>query len=246
MILMPDEINFIDLAALTKIKPDTVVEKFGGLINSSYFDASNILGTLKQKGLIDFTTSFPGQSIITITELGKNTLNEADQKAKSEFDHLDFAIMTQLSNGKRSIQDLGSSVNVRPKDLAMHLYKLTNTDFVSYEFRNGNISISLTEKGFLQVKAGMPKPKVEVQAPKPQQQQEQAVVVSPSMTAAMPNTEQQMQTMSEEQQTQERNASKDLNELDKNIREGRSKRQLMIIAILVILLIAIVFLAIRG
>ena len=32
---MPDEVNFVDLVALTKIVPGTVVEKFGGMINSS-------------------------------------------------------------------------------------------------------------------------------------------------------------------------------------------------------------------
>ncbi len=46
---MQDTINFIDLVALSRITPEATVERFGGLINSSFFDASNILGTLKQK-----------------------------------------------------------------------------------------------------------------------------------------------------------------------------------------------------
>ncbi|MEM0149773.1 MAG: hypothetical protein QXW10_02665 [Candidatus Micrarchaeaceae archaeon] len=156
---MAEDLNFVDLVALSRIKPDTVVEKFGGMINSSFFDASNILGSLKQKGLIDFTTSFPGQSAITVTDQGKQVLQESEERAKSDFDMLDLTIITQLSGGKRGLPDLGSAVNVRQRDLAMHLFKLASQQYISYDIRNGNIDIALTEKGFLQVKSGMPKPK---------------------------------------------------------------------------------------
>jgi DNA-binding MarR family transcriptional regulator len=154
---MSDEINFFDLAALFKIKPDTTMEKFGGMLNSSYFDGANIAATLSQKKLINFNTSLPGQSIITLTEEGKQFIDEANSKAQAEFDHLDFAILVQIANNKKTPSEIGSAVNVRPKDLAIHLYKLAQQDFVSYEFRSGNIFIMLTEKGFSQVKTGMPK-----------------------------------------------------------------------------------------
>jgi CTP-dependent riboflavin kinase len=153
---MPDEINFIDLAALTRITPDAVVEKFGSLINSSFFDASSILATLKQKGMIDFTTAFPGQSAIAITDLGKQLLNDAHDKANTPFDQLDLTILTQLSTGKRNVQELNQSVNVTQKDFALRIYKLAQNAYLSYDIRNGNVSIALTEKGFLQVKSGMP------------------------------------------------------------------------------------------
>ncbi|MDE1869262.1 MAG: hypothetical protein KGH60_04860 [Candidatus Micrarchaeota archaeon] len=152
---MPEDINFIDLVALTRIGPETVVEKFGGVINSSFFDASNILATLKQKGLVDFTTSFPGQSAITVTELGKQTVSDAAEKAKANFDALDFAVITQLSGGKRAMNELTASLNIRPRDLAMHLYRLTVQQYVAYDFRNGIVDLSLTEKGFMRVKEGM-------------------------------------------------------------------------------------------
>lgn len=166
MVPMPDEINFFDLASLLKIKPDTTMERFGGMLNSSYFDGANIAATLSQKKLITFNTALPGQSIITITDVGKQFIDDANSKAKAEFDHLDLAILTQVSNGKVTPKDIGTGVNVRPKDLAMHLYKLSQQDYATYEFRSGAVSVMLTEKGFAQAKVGMP---VKPQAQQPQQ-----------------------------------------------------------------------------
>ncbi|MGC8571892.1 MAG: hypothetical protein ACP5RI_02145 [Candidatus Micrarchaeia archaeon] len=154
---MSDEINFFDLAALLKVTPETTMEKFGGILNSSYFDGANIAATLSQKGLINFNTSLPGQSLITLTSKGSQLIEEANSKANSEFDHLDFAVLVQIANGKKTPFDIGSAVNVRSKDLAMHLYKLAMQDYISYEFRSGSMTIMLTEKGFSQVKTGMPK-----------------------------------------------------------------------------------------
>lgn len=176
---MASDITFVDLISLSRIKGDTVVEKFGSLINSSFFDASNILGGLKQKGLVDFTTTFPGQSALTVTDLGKATVAEADEKAKGGFDHLDFAIVTQLSKGKRSLTDLGGAVNVTPKDLAMHLYKLAEQQYISYEFRNATIDLMLTEKGFIQVQQGMPAPQPQPGAPAPMAAAAQPTMATP-------------------------------------------------------------------
>jgi hypothetical protein len=162
---MAEEINFLDLATLSKIGPDTVVEKYGALINSSFFDASNILGTLKLKGLIDFSTIFPGQNGIKITDSGKQLLDEAAAKSSDKFDELDFAIISHLSSSKRTLQELTGAVNLRPRDLALHIFKLVQQQYASYTIRNGNLDITLTEKGFLQAKAGMPKPE-----PSPEQQ----------------------------------------------------------------------------
>jgi hypothetical protein len=44
---MSDEITFLDLMALTNIKADTVVEKFGGLINSSFLTPPTCLARLR-------------------------------------------------------------------------------------------------------------------------------------------------------------------------------------------------------
>lgn len=152
---MSDEPTFVDLYALTKITPDSVVERFGSSINSSFFDASNILGGLKIKKLIDFTTLFGNQNAITITDTGKQLLDEANGRAMEPVDHLDFSVLTQLSKGGKSPTELASSLNIAQRDLALHLYKLQTQGYLSSEFRNGTLSMSLTEKGFMQAKAGM-------------------------------------------------------------------------------------------
>ena len=103
---MLDNITFIDLVALTRITSDSTVERFGGLINSSFFDASNILGTLKQKGLVDFITQFPSQSAITVTEQGKALIEEVQEKSTLPFDKLDLEILVTISSGSKTLPDL--------------------------------------------------------------------------------------------------------------------------------------------
>jgi len=243
---MADDINFLDLMALKRITSATVVEKFGGLINSSFFDASNILGTLKLKGLVDFTTIVPGQNAITITEIGNQLMKDADQKAIEQFDQLDLTILRQLVGGKRSFQDLNSVVNIRPKDLAMRLYKLTKQEYMTSEFRNGNIDTALTEKGFMQAQAGMPPPQaiqqqgqvspeqnVESMQPELQQQPEQF---------PQPAQAQQMQ------QSQTQQEAKELKDLEKQLASLTRKRRLKIIITILVVAIVIVFsiLIMRG
>ncbi len=192
---MIDNITFVDLISLIKITPDATVEKFGSMINSSFFDASNILGTLKQKGLVDFVTAFPTQSALTVTEEGKKLIAEVEAKATTTFDTLDLSILTQLSGGKRNLPDLMSAMNITGKDLAFHLYKLSIQQYLSYELRNGNITLLLTEKGFLSVKEGMPKPETAtMQASAPPSQ-------GPTTAApgATPTIEQAQKLQSEEE-----------------------------------------------
>ena len=55
------------------------------------------------------------------------------------------------------MNDITSALNIRPKDLAMHINKLSVNQFMNAEFRNGNIDLMLTEKGFMQAKEGMPR-----------------------------------------------------------------------------------------
>ena len=146
-----DDIDFMDLICITKITPDTVLEKFGSLINASFFDGSKVAGTLKQKGLIDFSASYPGPSKILLTDEGKKLIDEANAKSTEPFDDLDKTILAQLSGGKRNPNELGASLNLRPKDLALRLYKLSKQGYITYELKNGSVEIMLTEKGFLAV-----------------------------------------------------------------------------------------------
>jgi hypothetical protein len=146
---MVDEITFLDLSVLMRILPNTPLEKLGGLINSSIFDASNIAGTLKQKSLIEFSANYPGPNAMNITETGNALIREANEHTNDPFDKLDEAILQQLSGGKRTPKDLQSTLNIRSKDLAFRIYKETKQGFVTYEIKNGNVEIMLTEKGFL-------------------------------------------------------------------------------------------------
>lgn len=150
-----EDINFLDLACLLKIGPDTVMEKFGSLINTSFFDASSIAGTLKQKGLIEFTNDFPGPNGMKVTELGKGLMTEAEAKGAEQFDTLDSTILQQMSGGKRMPAELGNTLNIRSKDLAFRLYKLYRQNYIIYELKNGTVDLLLTESGFLKIK-GMP------------------------------------------------------------------------------------------
>ncbi|HUB92547.1 MAG TPA: hypothetical protein VL945_01155 [Candidatus Saccharimonadales bacterium] len=151
---MPDEITFMDLASLLKITPNTPLEKLGSALNASIFDASNIAGTLKQKGLIEFTANYPGPNMITITDAGKALIKEADDKSTAASDALDESILTQLSGGKRLPVELQNTLNLRPRDLAMRLYKLNKQNLMIYELKNGGVELLLTEQGFLKAKGG--------------------------------------------------------------------------------------------
>ncbi len=151
---MSDEINFIDLAVLLKITPNTTLEKLGGIMNAGIFDASNIAGSLKQKGLIEFSAYYPGPNSISITETGKNLIADADSRSSESFDELDDHILRQLSGGSRIPIELQTTLNIRPKDLAMRLYKENKQGFIIYDLKNGGVELMLTEKGFLQAKSG--------------------------------------------------------------------------------------------
>jgi hypothetical protein len=146
-------ITFTDFACLLKITPETTLEKFGSTINASIYDAAQISGTMKQKGLIDFTAYYPGPNSMTITDAGKALKAEAEAKSAETLDNLDEEILIQLSGGKRLPLELQSTLNLRPKDLTLRLYKLSKQGYIGYELRNGSVELMLTEQGFLKAKA---------------------------------------------------------------------------------------------
>ena len=151
-----EELAFLDLVVLQRIEPGTVVEKFGIKINSSFFDAANILGTLKQKSYIDFKSTYPGPSEVEVTQVGARMLEVADEKAKEAVDELDFAILKKIVDGYRDPDEIKSELNIRSGDLALRLHKLVKQDLVSYVVKNIKISLSITEDGFKKISA-MPK-----------------------------------------------------------------------------------------
>ncbi len=229
---MLDTINFIDLVALSRITPEATTERFGGLINSSYFDAANILGALKQKGLVDFITQFPNQSSLTVTDEGKQLLEESHQKSSLPVDKLDMAILTEVSAGMRNLPEIAHGVNVTPRDLAIRLYKLSEQKLLSYELRNGNMNITLTEKGFLQVKDGIPIPVASASA------------MQDSTTAtnvdAQPTAQPQMNAQPSQGTLPPKTAA-ELKELEAKIMNAKRMKSMALLVILVIAAIAVAF-----
>ncbi len=254
---MADDINFVDLLAISKITQGMTVEKFGGVINSSLFDAANVLGSLSIKKLITFTTLMTGQNPITVTDQGKALISEANAKAKEEFDSLDYSVLLQLEAGKRSIVDLGSALNVRQRDLALRLYKLAQQQYITYDFRSGVVDIMLTEKGFTQAKAGMPvKPQPQPQPQPPAQPQPQinpsGMLSSPATASAtaQPNLQQQItqqmikpqQVVSPSPQPVPGGGAADAAKVEAQIKagSGRGKKKYLIIAVIVIVVVVAV------
>ncbi|MEM3555825.1 MAG: hypothetical protein QXF56_03865 [Candidatus Micrarchaeia archaeon] len=150
-----EELTFLDLVVLQRIEPGTVIEKFGPKINSSFFEAANILGTMKQKGYIDFKSTYPGPSEVEVTGVGARVLEVADEKAQEAVDELDVAILQSIVKGVVDPEGIKSELNVRSGDIAFHIHKLVKQDMVSYSIKSGKITLSVTEDGFKRV--GVPK-----------------------------------------------------------------------------------------
>jgi len=179
---MGNEITYLDLAVLKKIDSESTVEKFGMTINTSFFDAANMLGSMKIKGLIDMQSSIGGQSPISITAEGKELLSTAIQRAAEPINSLDQAILGTLVTGVRELAQLQNSINIRSKDLAFHLYKLKAYDYVDDSIQSAKVNFSLTEKGFLLTRsyrsatsAAEMAPKKEEQKPPPPEEKKHGI-----------------------------------------------------------------------
>lgn len=227
---MPDleNINFLDLSCLFKIAPETTLERFGSVINASIFDAANITGSLKQKGLIDFTAFYPGPNSIIVTEQGKKLKEEAETRSAEPVDNLDDEILRQMSGGKRFPTELQSTINIRSKDLAFRIYKLYKQNYIGYELKNGNVELMLTEQGFLRAKPTqmVQPPKPLVMTPPPQMQPQKA----PAM---------QQQAASAGQPAEPMNADQ-VEAMVKKKKKGRQRLMLGLTAIIIIILIGVV------
>ncbi|MGC9132503.1 MAG: hypothetical protein ACP5HJ_02560, partial [Candidatus Micrarchaeia archaeon] len=140
--------NFRELIALSRITQGTTVEKFGSLINASYFDGANLAGTLKTKGAIDFKVSYPGESEVIITEEGKKILQIAEEKSKEGFDNLDLEILQKILQGSNKPEEIEKALNINQQDIALRLYKLSKQNFLSYTLKGGEATLSLTEAGY--------------------------------------------------------------------------------------------------
>ncbi len=229
---MPDDVTFLDLACLMKISSDITLEKFGSAINSSIFDASNIAGSLKQKDMIDFTSIFPGPNSIAVTEKGKAVLSEAEQKSLGQFDSLDRNILSQLSKGKRSPEEIQNAISLNSKDLAMRIYKLSKQQLLTYEVKSGHVDILLTEQGFLMA---APQMQQATQQPKPAQPTAQPVP-KPAVQQADPAQMKAVQNAGPAQSTPSAETTQPVQ------KSGRRRRAAAVIIVVVIVIIVIYFL----
>ena len=155
---MGDEITYLDLLVLRKVDADASVEKFGQQINTSFFEAANILGTMKIKGLVDIQSSIGGQSPLVVTGTGTDALATAMQKAAEPIDSLDQAILKAIGGGARELGALTNTLNIRSTDLAYHLHKLKSQDYIDHDVRSAKVMLSLTEKGFILTGGAVIKP----------------------------------------------------------------------------------------
>lgn len=141
------ELTFLDLVVLQRIGPDTTIERFGSKINSSFFDAANILGTINIKGYVTIESAI-GASKVTVSESGRSVLAMAEEKSREEIDALDKGILSAVSQGIKDLDRLREKLNVRSGDLAYHLYKLVKNNYIDYDIRSGKVTVMLTESGF--------------------------------------------------------------------------------------------------
>lgn len=143
-----NELSFLDIAILRKIDAESSVEKFGSMINTSFFETANLLGTTKIKGYIGIESSIGGISKVTITDAGSSILAVADQRSKEPIEPLDNAILHSVAGGARELDALQAMLGIRSADLAYHLNKLIAQNFMDYEMKSAKVYFVLTEMGF--------------------------------------------------------------------------------------------------
>ncbi len=143
-----NELSFLDLAILKKIDAESSVEKFGSIINTSFFETANLLGTIKIKGYIGIESSIGGISKVTLTDAGSSILQVAGQRTAEPIDPLDNAILHALAGGAKELDAMQSQLSIRGADLAFHLNKLSAQGFIDYTVQSAKVSFVLTEQGF--------------------------------------------------------------------------------------------------
>ena len=143
-----NELTFLDLVILKKIDADSSVEKFGSVINTSFFETANLLGTVKIKGYINIESSVGGISKVMRTDAGEGILALAAKKAEEPIEPLDNALLHAVAGGAKEMDSLQAALNVRSGDLAYHINKMVQQGYLDYEVRSAKISYVLTEQGF--------------------------------------------------------------------------------------------------
>ncbi len=143
-----ENLTYLDFLVLVKIDQNSVIERFGPAINTSFFEAANLLGTLKVKGFVDLETSIGGMSRISLTEYGRDAIDFCNKGTLEPLDALDNAILEGVGRGYVALDRLTDLLNVKPSDLAVHLNKLAVQAFLEPSIKSAKVTLVLTEKGF--------------------------------------------------------------------------------------------------
>ncbi|MEM0438102.1 MAG: hypothetical protein QXU54_02260, partial [Candidatus Micrarchaeia archaeon] len=94
------EFDFMDVALLKRIDVETTVEGFGSRISSTFFEAANLLGTLKIKGYVDIHSAI-GNSPVIVTDKGRALLRDLDIWAEEPLTRVDLAVLGNIKGGLR-------------------------------------------------------------------------------------------------------------------------------------------------
>jgi hypothetical protein len=179
---MTNNINYLDIIILKNIDDNSTVEKFGPIINTSFFETANILGSMKVKGLIDIHSSIGGLSPIVVLDAGRDVISMAIKKAAEPLDDLDYEILSNLRKFNE-LSLLEKNLNINSSDLAFRLYKLKSGGYISDQVQSARVFISLTEKGFLTVKKEYKEVSKEVSKPQLSNlEQKQSISFKDSLT----------------------------------------------------------------
>ena len=143
-----ESLAYLDLLVLQKIDENSVIERFGPSINSSFFETANLLGTLKSKGYVDLEASIGGMSRVSLTEAGRQVMEDCKARSLEELDALDESILKAVAGGVTDSDRLAKSLSVRESDLAVHLNKLVVQGFLESYVKSAKAAVLLTEKGF--------------------------------------------------------------------------------------------------
>lgn len=149
---MGEDIDFLDTVLVSRIDKNTTLENFGGKINTSFFEAANLLGRLKVKGLVTFEQTIGGHSPVKLTDKAHTILSLIKEKSEERFDNLDSTILKVVANGADNHIKVEKGINIASFDVALHLNKLYYKGYLDYFIRSGRVTLRLTEKGFAKVK----------------------------------------------------------------------------------------------
>lgn len=141
------ELTFIDLIVLEKMEKDTVINTLGSVIDASFFETAQLMGTMQMKGFVEIAPGI-GRSVANRTQVGEGILARAQLKAGEPLDELDHAVLKLIAAGARNFETLAADLNVGSDALSYHLYKLAKQGYLDYSVKSAKAAFSLTEEGF--------------------------------------------------------------------------------------------------